>query len=113
MAAKRSIALRLEKANLIARLELQRANIAESWMEATQPLQTLDRGLQAFVRHRWIAGALGLVGGLALLIPGNFWLLRKTLKLAAVAVPYLIAHRKSGLISLILDWLKRRLASAF
>jgi hypothetical protein len=107
MASERALTIRLEKANLIAQLELQRANIAESWHTATRPLASIDHGVQTLSRHSLTLGGLAAGVGIALLVGGNFWLFRKAVKIALFTVPYILSHRKSGVIGFILSLAKK------
>ena len=112
MATQRTLALRMDKTQLIARMELQRIAIAETWREASSPFVSLDRGIHAVSRHRWLAGGLTMLAALAMFVPGRFWLLRTALKVSAIAAPYLIAHRKRGVTGLIFSFLKGRFKKA-
>jgi hypothetical protein len=107
MAAARSVTLRLEKASVIAQLELQRANIADTWRETTQPVASIEHAVHSMARHSWAVGGIAAVGGLLLAVGGNFWLMRKAMKIALFAVPYLISHRKSGAVGFVWSLAKK------
>ena len=98
MASTRAVTLRLEKANVSAQLELQRANIDDCWRDATGPVASVEHGVRALGRHSWTVGGIAAAAGLAVALGGNFRLLRKTVKIALFAVPYLVSHHKSGVV---------------
>ena len=107
MGAKRSITLRVEKAELMARLDLQRANIADTWREVSEPLQSIDETIQSFSRHSKTFGGVAAVAGIALLLSGRLHIIRRLLKITVFAVPYIISHRSSGVIGLIFTMVKK------
>lgn len=107
MGAARPIAFRLEKAEVIARLDLQRANIADTWREVSEPLQAFDDGIRNFSRYSKTFGGIAVVAGIGLLASGRLHLFRKALKIALFAIPYIISHRSSGVLGLICTLLKK------
>ena len=113
MGAKSTLRLRVEKAELITRLDLQRANIADTWREVSEPLQSLDDGIRNFSRHSKTLGGIAAVAGVALLFSGRLHLLRKAFKVALFAIPYVISHRSSGVLGLVFTALKKLIRSFF
>jgi hypothetical protein len=107
MAAQRTVALRVEKAELIARLELQRANMAETWREISEPIETFDKSIGAFSRHSKTFGGIAAAAGFALLFTGKLHLFRRVFKLALWAVPYIFRYRSSGVIGTGFSLLKK------
>ena len=113
MGAKRALTLRLEKAEVIARLDLQRAGIADTWREVSEPIQSIDGTIQSFSRNSRTFGVVAAGAGLALLISGRLGIVRKTMKLALFAIPYFISHRNKGVIGLIYSLIKKGIARFF
>lgn len=107
MGAKRAITLRVEKAELIARLDLQRADIADTWREVSEPLQSLDDTIQNFSRHSKAFGGAAAIAGVALLVSGKLHIFRRLFKVAVFAIPYIISHRSSGVIGLVITVVKK------
>jgi hypothetical protein len=108
MGAKRALTLRLEKAEVIARLDLQRANIADTWREVSEPLESIDGTVRSFSRY---SGSFGIAA--ALLVSGQFGIVRKAMKLTLLVIPYLISHRNKGVIGLIYSLIKKGVARFF
>lgn len=107
MGEKRAITLRLEKTELIARLDLQRANLADTWHEVSEPIQSLDNSIQGFSRHSKTFGGVAAAAGMVLLLTGKLHIFRRALKIALFAVPYIISHRSSGVLGLVVTLSKK------
>jgi len=113
MGAKRALTLRLEKAELIARLDLQRANIAETWRDVSEPLESIDGTVRSFSRFSGPFGIAAAGMGVALLVTGRLGIVRKAMKLTLLVIPYLISHRNKGVIGLIYTLIKKGIGRFF
>jgi len=107
MGEKRTVTLRLEKTELIARLELQRAGIADTWREVSEPLVAIDDSVRGFSRHSKTFGGIAAAAGFMLLVTGKLHIFRKLLKVGVWVLPYLLSQRSKGMMGLVFTLAKK------